>query len=155
MKNAEQKAEKAPEAVRKTVYLPKELYNKCETLFPIAMVDNFSSFTVKALNHYIDSCIMSEYSDLFADNVKSAIEGSMAKLASRISRAMYRQAIYMDVLTQLCADEFEDWELKQLVDKANKRVAHLKGKIDLKLLSEQKTHGFGYADDESDGEDWD
>ncbi len=152
MKNAEQKAEKAPEAVRKTVYLPKELYNKCETLFPIAMVDNFSSFTVKALNHYIDSCIMSEYSDLFADNVKSAIEGSMAKLSSRISKGMYRYAIALNAILKILSDGYDDFDLTHLLMWANRMTANQNGRVDLKILSEQKTHDYCFdnCDDEGD-----
>ena len=127
--------------IRKTVVLDKELVQQCERLYGMAGVKNFSQFVKQALSQYTEILVLGNYQDLLSKQVKKEIALQLKPINSRLSKALYRYAVELDMMCQLIGYGFTDYgerEFEYIRRAANVRVAKNKGYIDVtRLLQEE------------------
>lgn len=123
-------------AVRKTVYLDEKLVNDCEELFESAKVNSFSQFVTDALSCYKDKLICDTHGEFLTNELTQAIRDEVRPIASRLSKGLYRYAIEIDMLAQLLAYavDLTPGTIEEIRRHANRRVAQMRGKIDLKQI---------------------
>lgn len=127
--------------IRKTVLLDEDLVLRCEQLYAKAGVKNFSQFVKQALNQYTETLVLGNYQDLLSKQVKKEISTQLKPINSRLSKALYRYAVELDMICQLIGYGFTDYgerEFEYIRRAANVRVAKNRGYIDVpKLLQEE------------------
>lgn len=131
-------------ALRTSVYLDEETVKKCKILFGEAGVTTFSQFVRKALDYYADGLIAENHSRFLTDELKKAIHDEVGPLCSRLSKSMYRYIIELDVLSQILADLTEGdsrYTLDAMHEFANRRIAKMRGRIDLQELLNENVRG--------------
>lgn len=144
---------KQREVIRKTISLDKELISTCEVLYGEAGVNNFTQFTLNALQMYTDSLLSQKQRPLLAREVRKALKDEVRPIASRLSKGLYRYAILLDMMCQIvaCLNFAGDTSILEKFRKnANIRVAKMRGHIDIKSIIDD-----GWTDymvDEND--DW-
>ena len=141
------------EVIRKTISLDKELLSACEVLYGEAGVDNFTQFTVNALQIYTDSLLSQKQRPLLAREVRKALKDEVRSIASRLSKGLYRYAILLDMMCQIaaCLNFSGDTSILEKFRKnANIRVAEMRGQIDIKSIIDDDW--IDYMVDEDD--DW-
>lgn len=135
------------ECTRKTIYISEELVKKAEILFGSAGVDSFSSFAVKAIEHYINAIVMENTSGIITKEMRKAIRDEVSPIASRLSKGLFRYAVELDMLTQLLAyleADADEEVLERIRRFANERMAKTKGKVDIKSIMDDGWEGDGY-----------
>ena len=133
--------EKKQTDIRKTVVLDKELVQQCERLYGMAGVKNFSQFVKLALNQYTEILVLGNYQDLLGKQVKKEIAMQLKPINSRLSKALYRYAVELDMMCQLIGYGFTDYgerEFEYIRRAANVRVAKNKGYIDVPTLLQEE-----------------
>lgn len=125
------------EAIRKTISLDKDLLSTCEVLYSEAGVDNFTQFTVNALQMYTEYLLSQKQRPLLAREVRKALKDEVRPIASRLSKGLYRYAILLDMMCQIaaCLNFAGDTSILEKFRKnANVRVAKMRGQIDIKSI---------------------
>lgn len=125
------------EVVRKTISLDKELLSTCEVLYGEAGVDNFTQFTVNALQMYTEYLLSQKQRPLLAREVRKALKDEVRPIASRLSKGLYRYAILRDMMCQIaaCLNFSGDTSILEKFKKnANIRVAKMRGQIDIQSI---------------------
>jgi len=133
--------EKKQTDIRKTVVLDKELVQQCERLYGMAGVKNFSQFVKQALNQYTEILVLGNYQDLLSKQVKKEIAAQLKPINSRLSKALYRYAVELDMMCQLIGYGFTDYgerEFEYIRRAANVRVAKNRGYIDVPTLLQEE-----------------
>ena len=89
------------EKLRTTIYIDEQLVKRAEVLFGEAKVNSFSAFASKAIEEYITRLVVDKNSDLLSDEIRKAIKNEIGPLGSRISKGLYRYAVFLDVLVHI------------------------------------------------------
>ena len=129
--------EEKREVVRKTVSLGKELLSTYEALYSEAGVDNFTQFTVNALQMYTEHLLGKKASPFLSREIRKAIKEEVRPLAARLSKGLYRYAILLDMMCQIaaCLNFSGDASiLEEFRRNANIRVAKMRGQIDIQSI---------------------
>ena len=129
--------EEKREVVRKTVSLGKELLSTYEALYSEAGVDNFTQFTVNALQLYTEHLLGKKASPFLSREIRKAIKEEVRPLAARLSKGLYRYAILLDMMCQIaaCLNFSGDASiLEEFRRNANIRVAKMRGQIDIQSI---------------------
>ncbi len=127
--------------IRKTVLLDEDLVRRCEQLYSKAGVKNFSQFVKQALSQYADVLVTDNYQDLLSKQVKKEIAEQLKPINSRLSKALYRYAVELDMMCQLIGYGFTDYgerEFEYIRRAANVRVAKNRGYIDVPTLLQEE-----------------
>ena len=125
------------EVVRKTVSLGKELLSTYEALYSEAGVDNFTQFTVNALQMYTEHLLGKKASPFLSREIRKVIKEEVRPLAARLSKGLYRYAILLDMMCQIaaCLNFSGDASiLEEFRRNANIRVAKMRGQIDIQSI---------------------
>ena len=124
------------EKLRTTIYIDEQLVKRAEVLFGEAKVNSFSAFASKAIEEYITRLVVDKNSDLLSDEIRKAIKNEIGPLGSRISKGLYRYAVFLDVLVHIVGwrCRFTNDAIEKLHKDANRRVAQAKGIVDLSKL---------------------
>lgn len=126
---------KTTNAVRTSIYLDEELLRKAEILYSEADVTSFSQFVRKAVESYIDQLILGLHSPRLTESIRKALAEEVQPIAVRLSKALYRYAIELDMMTQVLAyAEIPYNAMDDIRREANARVARMRGVIDLNAL---------------------
>lgn len=107
-------------------------------MFGEAKVNSFSAFASKAIEGYITRLVIDKNSDLLSDEIRKVIKNEIGPLGSRISKGLYRYAVFLDVLVHIVGwrCRFTNDAIEKLHKDSNRRVAQAKGMIDLGMLFE-------------------
>lgn len=127
------------EGIRKTIYIDEKLFRQAETMYSMADVNSFSAFVAKAIENYIAQLVVINHGTLLSEEITKAIDNALAPLDRRLSKALYRYAIELDMLSQFVGyqHDFSYEEIGYVRKEANLRVAQMRGKIDVgELLGE-------------------
>jgi hypothetical protein len=126
------------EKLRTTIYIDEQLVKRAEILFGEAKVNSFSAFASKAIEEYITRLVVDKNSDLLSDEIRKAIKNEIGPLGSRISKGLYRYAVFLDVLVHIVGwrCRFTNDAIEKLHKDSNRRVAQAKGMVDLGMLFE-------------------
>ena len=121
------------EKLRTTIYIDEELVKRAEILFGEAKVNSFSAFASKAIESYITKLVIDKNGDLLSDEIRKAIKNEIGPLGSRISKGLYRYAVFLDVLIHIVGwrCRFTNEAIEKLHKDSNRRVAQAKGMVDL------------------------
>lgn len=124
------------EKLRTTIYIDEQLVKRAENLFEEAMVNSFSAFASKAIEEYITRLVIDKNSDLLSDEIRKAIKNEIGPLGSRISKGLYRYAVFLDVPVHIVGwrCRFTNDAIEKLHKDSNRRVAQAKGMVDLSKL---------------------
>ena len=129
--------EEKREVIRKTVSLDKELVTTCEALYGDAGVENFTQFTVNALQMYTNTLLGKKQGPILAKEIRKALRDEVRPIATRLSKGLYRYAILMDVMCQImaCLNFSGDSKiLDGFFKEANVRVAKMRGDLDIQSI---------------------
>ena len=129
--------EEKREVIRKTIGLDKEMISTCEALYGEAGVDNFTQFTVNALQMYTEHLLGKKASPFLSREIRKAIKDEVRPIAARLSKGLYRYAILLDMMCQIaaCLNFSGDASiLEEFRRNANIRVAKMRGKIDIQSI---------------------
>ena len=112
---------------------------RAEILFGEAKVNSFSAFTSKAIEEYITRLVIDKNGDLLSDEIRKAIKNEIGPLGSRISKGLYRYAVFLDVLVHIVGwrCSFTNDAIEKPHKDSNRRVAQAKGMVDLGMLFEE------------------
>ena len=129
------------EPIRKTVYLEEELVKRAEILYGEAEVNSFSGFVTKALESYITQLVIDNNGNLLSKEIRKAIQEEIHPINTRLSKGLYRYAVILDALLQTVGwrCKITNDALEQIHKDANRRVAQMKGRIDLSLLLNEES----------------
>ena len=129
--------EEKREVIRKTVSLDKEMISICEALYGEAGVDNFTQFTINALQMYTEHLLGKKASPFLSREIRKAIKDEVRPIAARLSKGLYRYAILLDMMCQIaaCLNFSGDASiLEEFRRNANVRVAKMRGQIDIQSI---------------------
>ena len=128
-------SEKTTNAIRTSIYIDEGLIKKAEILYREADVATFSQFVRKAVEHYIDQLIVGNHGPELTESIRKALADEVHPIAVRLSKALYRYAIELDMMTQVLAyAEIPYDAMDDIRREANDRVARMRGAIDLNAL---------------------
>ena len=121
------------EGIRKTIYIDEKLFQRAEVMYSMADVNSFSAFVVKAIENYIAQLVVINHGTLLSEEITKAIDNALAPLDRRLSKALYRYAIELDMLSQFVGyqHDFSYEDITYIRKEANLRVAQMRGKIDV------------------------
>ena len=126
---------KTTNAARTSIYIDEALIKKAEILYGEAGVTTFSQFVRKAVESYIDQLILGNHSPQLTESIRKALTEEVRPIAIRLSKALYRYAIELDMMTQVLAyAEIPYDAMDDIRREANRRVARMRGAIDLDAL---------------------
>ena len=129
--------EEKREVIRKTIGLDKEMISTCEALYGEAGVDNFTQFTVNALQMYTEHLLGKKASPFLSREIRKVIKAEVRPLAARLSKGLYRYEILLDMMCQItaCLNFSGDASiLEEFRRNANIRVAKMRGQIDIQSI---------------------
>ena len=129
--------EEKREVIRKTVSLDKEMISICEALYGEAGVDNFTQFTINALQMYTEHLLGKKESAFLSREIRKTIKDEVRPIAARLSKGLYRYAILLDMMCQIaaCLNFSGDASiLEEFRRNANIRVAKMRGQIDIQSI---------------------
>lgn len=149
MKN---EANKTTNAIRTSIYIDEALIKKAEILYGEADVKTFSQFVRKAVESYIDQLILGNHSPELTKAIRKALADEVKPISVRLSKALYRYAIELDMLTQVMAyAEIPYDAMDDIRREANRRVARMRGAINLDALFQEERYNQILRDLEEDG----
>ena len=121
------------EGIRKTIYIDEKIFKHAETMYSMADVNSFSAFVAKAIENYIAQLVVINHGTLLSDEIIKAIDNALAPLDRRLSKALYRYAIELDMMSQFVGyqHDFSYEDITYIRKEANLRVAQMRGKIDV------------------------
>ena len=121
------------EGIRKTIYIDEKLFKQAETMYGMADVNSFSAFVAKAIENYIAQLVVINHGTLLSEEITKALDNALAPLDRRLSKALYRYAIELDMLSQFVGyqHDFSYEDITYVRKEANLRVAQMRGKIDV------------------------
>ena len=121
------------EGIRKTIYIDEKLFQRAETMYSMADVNSFSAFAAKAIENYIAQLVVINHGTLLSEEITKAIDNALAPRDRRLSKALYRYAIELDMLSQFVGyqHDFSYEDITYVRKEANLRVAQMRGKIDV------------------------
>ena len=129
--------EEKREVIRKTISLDNEMISTCEALYCESGVDNFTQFTVNALQMYTEHLLGKKESSVLSREIRKAIKDEVRPIAARLSKGLYRYAILLDMMCQIaaCLNFSGDTSiLEEFRRNANIRVAKMRGQIDIQSI---------------------
>ena len=126
--------------IRKNICMDEGVLRRCEILYGLAGVENFSAFARQALEFYIDQLAADNHGVKLTEAIKKAVHEEVYPVESRVSKALYRYAVILDALTQVVGwrCRLQNEALEKIHKDANRRVAQMKGKLDLTQLLEDE-----------------
>ena len=129
------------EGIRKTIYIDEKLFRQAETMYGMADVNSFSAFVAKAIENYIAQLMVKNHGSLLSDEITKAIDNALSPIERRMSKALYRYAIELDMLSQFVGyqHDFSYEEVGYIRKEARLRVAQMRGKIDVGELIGEPT----------------
>ena len=151
MKNDKKINNETKEGIRKTIYIGETLVKRAELVKELAGADSFSVFVSKALERYITQLVVGSNNELLTQEIKKAIDDSLAPIDRRLSKALYRYAVELDMLSQFVGfDNDFSWDQIEYIRKeAGRRIAQMRGKIDVgKIIGEMSTENEEYYDED-------
>ena len=89
--------------------------------------------------------------ELLTEEIKKAIDDALAPIDRRLSKALYRYAEELDMLSQFVGfDNDFSWEQIEYIRKeAGRRIAQMRGKIDVgDIIGEMSTENEDYYDED-------
>ena len=138
------------EGIRKTIYIDEKIFKHAETMYSMADVNSFSAFVAKAIENYIAQLVVINHGTLLSDEIIKAIDNALAPLDRRLSKALYRYAIELDMMSQFVGyqHDFSYEDIIYIRKEANLRVAKMRGKIDVgELIGEPTEDDDDYYED--------
>ena len=138
------------EPIRKTIYIEQDLVKRAEILFSESEVNSFSGFVSKALESYITQLVLCKNGNILAREIRKVLQEELHPINTRLSKGLYRYAVILDALLQTVGwrCKITNDAMEQIHKDANRRVAQMKGKVDLSLLLHEGDDG-----DENDSDD--
>lgn len=141
--------EEKAQTVRKTVSLDKKLVDESMVLMESLKVDSFSQHVSMALQKYNTDLLLEMESEPLTKKMQAAVRKELAPITSRITKALYRYGVYIDILMQLVAyDAYEltDEQFQYLYKQANARMQRSRGIFNLKEMLQDNWSGFDEED---------
>jgi len=151
MKNDKKFNNETKEGVRKTIYIDETLVKRAELVKELAGADSFSAFVSKAVERYITQLMVGSNNELLTEEIKKAIDDSLAPIEHRLSKALYRYAVELDMLSQFVGfeNDFRWDEIECIRKEAGRRIAQMRGKIDVgEIIGEMSTENEDYYDED-------
>lgn len=124
---------KAHEKFQSSIYLQKQSWQKIDSLKTLAELSSRNEVIEKAIDFYF-AYITSQLSQDFLCGVYGKkVEGIVGDLANRMARLQFKQAVEMDIITRLLANDFSisKEEFNQLRKTAVECVKKQNGAISL------------------------
>ncbi len=151
MKNDKKINNETSEGIRKTVYIDETLVKRAELVKELAGADSFSAFVSKALERYITQLMVGSNNGLLTEEIKKAIDDSLAPIDRRLSKGLYRYAVELDMLSLFVGfdNDFRWDEIECIRKEAGRRIAQMRGKIDVgEIICEMSTVNEDYYDED-------
>ena len=145
MKNDKKINNETKEGIRKTIYIDETLVKRAELVKELAGADSFSAFVSKALERYITQLVVGSNNELLTEEIKKAIDDSLAPIDRRLSKGLY--AVELDMLSQFVGfdNDFRWDEIECIRKEAGRRIAQMRGKIDIgEIIGEMSTVNEDY-----------
>lgn len=131
--------ENKPTPKRVSIYTDEGLIQRASILYGEAGVENYSQFVRKATEAYIDRLILGSHGPELSEAIRKAVADEVRPIATRLSKALYRYAVELDMLTQIIAyAEIPYDAMDEIRREANQRVARMRGRIDVKELLQEE-----------------
>lgn len=122
------------------VYMTKEEADRLEANYQRDGCASKTEFIMKAVNFYIDYLNTQDAGTLLPRAVSSAMEGRLGQLEKRMSAALYREAVQMEMVMRFLADCYrvDEEYLWQLRSKSVKSVKATNGQLQFEDVVREK-----------------
>ena len=139
------------EGIRKTIYIDETLVKRAEMFEELAEVNSFSAFVSKALEQYISQLVLNKHSAALSEEIGKAIAYALNPISIRLFKSLYRYAVQLDMLSQFVGfdNDFRWDEIEYIRKEAGRRIAQMRGKIDVgEIIGEMSTENEEYYDED-------
>ena len=118
---------------RISIYVDRELVKKSDELLSLAKCSSRNEFVAKAIERYIGELALGGGNSFVTKALADSIQIACADSLGGISTAMFRYAVYADMMVRLVAScmEVEPGELDEIQRQAYNNVRRTRGKISL------------------------
>ena len=116
---------------RISIYVDRELVKKADELLSLAKCSSRNEFVAKAIERYIGELALGGGNSFVTKALADSIQIACADSLGGISTAMFRYAVYADMMVRLVAScmEVEPGELDEIQRQAYNNVRRTRGKI--------------------------
>lgn len=118
---------------RISIYIDRDLVKKADGLLSLAGCKSRNEFVAKAIERYIGELALGGGNSFVTEALAESIHKACADSLGGISTAMFRYAMYADMMVRLVAScmEVEPGELDEIQRQAYNNVRRTRGKISL------------------------
>lgn len=118
---------------RISIYIDRDIVKKADDLLPLAKCSSRNEFVAKAIERYIGELALGGDNSFVTEALTESIQKACADSLGNISNAMFRYAVYADMMVRLVAScmDVEPYELDEIQCEAYNNVRRTRGKISL------------------------
>ena len=126
------------EKVRLAIRIQPETKQKIDQWYAADNCRSMNEFIEKAVNFYVDHLAM-EGSRTLPTAVTSAIDGRLGMLEDRLSALAFNNAVELDILARIIANEYQDDAegMRELRARSVQNVKRTNGRVSLRDLMKQ------------------
>ena len=121
------------ETQRVSLLLDTELIRKADQSQELAGVSSRNQFVGKAIEHYLAELTATDNSNALTELLSSAIEKATENTYSKVSSALFRYAVFVDMMMRIVGEQFEitPEEWKERERESYNNVRRTRGKISI------------------------
>ena len=121
------------ETQRVSLLLDSELIRKADQAQELAGVSSRNQFVGKAIEHYLAELTAKDNSNALTELLSSAIEKATENTYSKVSSALFRYAVFVDMMMRIVGEQFEitPEEWKERERESYNNVRRTRGKISI------------------------
>lgn len=133
---------------RISIYIDRDIVKKADDLLPLAKCSSRNEFVAKAIERYIGELAL-DGNSFVTEALTESIQKACADSLGNISNAMFRYAVYADMMVRLVAAcmDVEPYELDEIQREAYNNVRRTRGKISLEETLRHTRFKEGRYDD--------
>ena len=142
------------EMQRVSLLLDSELVKRADQAQGSAGVSSRNQFVGKAIEHYLAELTATDNSSALVELLSSAIEKATENTYTKVANALFRYAVFIDMMMRLTGDQFEitpeEWAERERESYNN--VRRTRGKIS---IAEALKHSYIPSEEDDSDEIWD
>lgn len=118
---------------RISIYIDRDIVKRVDDFLPLAKCSSRNEFVAKAIERYIGELVLGSGNSFVTEALTESIQKACADSLGNVSNAMFRYAVYADMMVRLVAScmEVEPHELDEIQREAYNNVRRTRGKISL------------------------
>lgn len=120
--------------------LEPETRRKIEQWYAHDNCRSMNAFVEKAINFYVGYLTARDGNSFLPRSIRSAMDGQLGMFKSDVIALLFKQAVELDMLTQLLADQFllDEEYVARLRSDAMQNVKQINGAVSLEQLARRK-----------------